>query len=267
MFACRTLLLALCLLTGPVLAHEFWLEPLSFRIEPGEELKAHIKIGQYFKGNTHAYLPGRFERFEWTLDGQTRPVDARLGTIPAVGQTVDEPGLAILSYESTYEYLTYDDPETFQNFLELDGLMWVAQRHEARGLPAQGFTEAYRRFAKAYVGVGAADGSDRRMGFPLEWVLLRNPYQLESGQDLTAQLLWQGKPFSGSLVRVFVRQDGDVDELRLTTSDTGQVAIPYRERADYLVSSVHMTEATAATAPNENAVWESYWASAVFRRP
>ncbi|GGX55212.1 DUF4198 domain-containing protein [Saccharospirillum salsuginis] len=263
----RSLLFVIGLSAFPALAHEFWLEPLTFQIEPDDPLKAHIKIGQYFKGNTYAYIPGRFERFELTLDGQTEPVDARLGTIPAVGQTAEHPGLALLTYESTYEYLTYDDPETFRNFLKLDGLAWVAQRHRERDLPASGFTEAYRRFAKAYIGVGNAEGEDKAVGFPFEWVLQHNPYALDAGQPLTARLLWQGQPFADSLVRVFVRQNGEVEEWRLETSASGQVSIPYRPNADYLVSSVHMIEATDATDPEQGAVWESLWASAVFHRP
>lgn len=264
----RYLAIALILSTGPALAHEFWLEPLDFQIPSGAPLKAHIKVGEYFKGNTYAYLPGRFERFELTLNGQTEPVNTRLGTIPAVGQTIERAGLAILTYESTYEYLTYDDAETFRNFLKLDGLTWVAERHRERGLPASGFTEAYRRFAKAYVGVGTPEGEDRAQGLPLEWVLEQNPYTLDSGQPLTARLLWNNQPLADSLVRVFVRQDGgEVEEWRLTTSDSGRVSIPYRQGADYLVSSVHMIEATDATDPQQEAVWESLWASAVFHRP
>jgi len=263
----QNLAIALTLLTGPALAHEFWLEPLDFEVSPGEPLKAHIKVGEYFKGNTYAYLPGRFKRFELTLNGQTAPVDTRLGTIPAVGQTIEHDGLAILTYESTYEYLTYDDPETFRNFQELDGLTWVAERHRERDLPTSGFTEAYRRFAKAYVGVGASKGEDHALGLPFEWILEQNPYALESGQPLTAQLLWNGAPMSDSLVRVFVRRNGKVDEWRLKTSESGRVSIPYRDNADYLVSSVHMIEASEATAPDQEAVWESLWASAVFHRP
>lgn len=258
----------LALLSLPGLAHEFWLEPLDYRLEPGEKLRAHIKVGQYFKGNTHSYLPQRFESFQLTLDDETKPVEARLGTTPAVGQTVARQGLAILTYASTIETLTYDEAETFQNFLRLDGLAWVRQAHQRRGLPAEGFTEAYRRFAKAYVGIGDARGEDRAFGFPIEWLLEDNPYRLAPDRELTARLLWHGKPHGDSLVRIFMRPSGgeQVEELRLHTDTEGRVRIPYRATTQYLVSSVHMIEPEKRVREKTGAVWQSLWASAVFYR-
>lgn len=260
-------LLILSLMASPVVAHEFWLEPLDFQIDSEAPIQANIKIGQYFKGSIYSYIPDRFERFELVANGTATPVQSRLGDRPAINQTLSTDGLVIAAYESTYDYLTYDDSETFRNFLQLDGLTWVAARHRERNLPPDGFTEAYRRFAKAYVGVDGSQGQDQPMGYPLEWMLLDNPYRLTAGRPLTAQLLWQGKPMANTLARVFVRQDGDVEEWRLTTSEVGQVTLPYRKDADYLVSSVHMIEATEATNPRKEAVWESLWASAVFHRP
>lgn len=264
-------LAALCLttlfcLTGT--AHEFWLEPLDYRLDAGERLRAHIKIGEYFKGNTYAYFPQRFESFSLTINSRTEPVKARMGTTPAVGQTLDQPGLAILTYQSNYEQLTYEDADTFRNFLELDGLEWVRQAHRERGLPPTGFTEAYRRFAKAYIAIGHGRGQDRRFGLPFEWVLEANPYERPAGADLHARLYYRGEPFAGSLVRVFIRSgDEQAEELRLRTDAEGRVALPYQAKTEYLVSSVHMIEASKVVADTTGAVWESLWASAVFYRP
>lgn len=251
---------------SPGHAHEFWLEPLSFKLEPDDPVKAHIKVGQYFKGNTYAYLPHRFESFRWIIDEKAEPVDARLGSIPAVSQVAEHSGLGILAYESTYEYLTYDDPDTFKNFLKLDGLTWVAAEHNRRNLPSSGFTEAYRRFAKAYVGVGEAEGNDRALGLPLEWVLNDNPYRLPASTPVTATLLWQGEPMTDTLARIFTRQGNTIEELRLETDDQGTIVIPYHPGTDYLISSVHMVLPGERVNPDKQPVWESLWASAVFRR-
>lgn len=255
------------LLSLPGFAHEFWLEPLDYRAEAGDKVRAHIKVGQYFKGNTYAYFPHRFDTFNLMIQSQSEPVNARLGSIPAVSQNVEKPGLAVLAYESNYEELTYNDAEVFQTFLELDGLEWIKQRHQERGLPAEGFTEVYRRFAKAYIGIGHGRGQDRTFGFPLEWVLNANPYQLAAGKPLPAQLLWQGDPFADSLVRVFIRSGNqEVEELRLRTDEEGRIQLPYHADTEYLVSSVHMVEPGEGIKEQTGAVWESLWASAVFYR-
>jgi hypothetical protein len=139
-------------------AHEFWLEPTQYQIDVNETIMADIKVGQDFKGNTYAFFPNRFIRFELHHNGRIRPVQSRLGARPAAVQAVDTSGLTTLTYESTYSELTYDDPAVFDNFLTLDGLDWVREIHNSRGLPDSGFTEVFRRFAKTYIGTGSAVG-------------------------------------------------------------------------------------------------------------
>ena len=34
-------------------AHEFWLEPLTYKVKQGANLQAHIKVGQGLDGDTY----------------------------------------------------------------------------------------------------------------------------------------------------------------------------------------------------------------------
>ena len=248
-------------------AHEFWLEPLQYRIDVNKTVQADIKVGENFKGDTYAFFPNRFVRFELHHNGRERPISARLGARPAAVQAVDSDGLTTLTYESTYTELTYDDPAVFDNFLTLDGLDWVREAHEDRGLPEHGFTEVFRRFAKTYIGTGNAQGEDRLLGYPLEWRLEDNPYTTTEQAPLTATLFLNDEPSAGVLARVFMKSGNEeAEELRLTTNESGQVSIPFRENTAYLVSSVHVQEPPADVAEETGAVWESLWASAVFYR-
>ncbi|WP_169579627.1 DUF4198 domain-containing protein [Saccharospirillum impatiens] len=254
-------------LNTPVSAHEFWLEPLRYRIDVNKTVQADIKVGQNFKGNTYAYFPNRFIRFELHHNGRERPISSRLGARPAASQAVDSDGLTTLTYESTYTELTYDDPAVFDNFLTLDGLDWVRQAHQNRGLPPSGFTEVFRRFAKSYVGTGNAEGQDRLIGYPLEWRLEDNPYTMDGQTPLTATLFLNETPSPGVLARVFMKTgSNDAEELRLITDENGQISVPHRANTAYLVSSVHMKEPPVDVAEQTGAVWESLWASAVFFR-
>ncbi len=248
-------------------AHEFWLEPLQYRIDVNKTVQADIKVGENFKGDTYAFFPNRFIRFELHHNGRQRPISSRLGARPAAAQAVDSHGLTTLTYESTYTELTYDDPAVFDNFLTLDGLDWVRQAHEDRDLPERGFTEVFRRFAKTYIGTGNAQGEDRLIGYPLEWRLEDNPYTTTGQAPLTATLFLNDAPSVGVLARVFMKSGKEeAVELRLMTDENGQISVPHRADTAYLISSVHMQEPPADVTEETGAVWESLWASAVYYR-
>ena len=116
----KWLALILILLADAVAAHEFWLEPLSYHINPGDRVKVHIKVGQHFSGNTQPYLPDKSEKFNLELSGRPVDVTPRIGDIPALNLPLEDRGLALLSYVSTDYILEYRDPGRFEAFLEYD---------------------------------------------------------------------------------------------------------------------------------------------------
>ena len=61
--ACLGLVLGLTL---PASAHEFWVEPKAFRLEPGAAIVADLKVGQNFRGDTYPYLKSQFISFRIT---------------------------------------------------------------------------------------------------------------------------------------------------------------------------------------------------------
>lgn len=260
-------------------AHEFWLQPLQFQPSSLEPIQAHLKVGQHFKGNTLAYMDVEFKAFNITSGGEggkgnTRPVSSRFGSVPAVNQLPWASGLTILSYESSVNTVVYDSAEKFQNFLVYEGLDWVKTAHLQRGLPASGFTEVYRRYAKSLLQVGGEKpeglAGDQVLGFVFEWVLLTNPYRpAEAGDSnmITAQLLWQGKPFAGATVHLFKNQQGQITEQSLVTDEQGKVAVSREEGSIILLNSVQMIEPSRAIVSETGAVWESLWGSITFEIP
>ncbi|MEZ5476853.1 MAG: DUF4198 domain-containing protein [Thiolinea sp.] len=198
--------LFLWLVHGPASAHEFWIEPLDFTLQTEDTLLAHLKVGQMLVGNQQVYLPDQFESFELIQHGAARPINSRLGDRPPVHESGLQDGLAILAYASTNRELRYSEAEKFQNFLDYEGLAWVKAVHQERELPPEGFKELYRRYGKSLVKIGAGQGQDQVLGFPIELVLLDNPYQPpadKTASDVPVQLLWQGKPFADAQISVF----------------------------------------------------------------
>lgn len=263
--ACQTLPAALFLLSAmtglDARAHEFWIEPIRFEIAAGDVLQAHVRVGQEMEGDAILYIPQRFEAFDVTAAGATRPVRSRIGDRPVVSEVARDEGLHVLSYVSTDSQLTYSDAEIFESFLEYEGIDWVKAAHEQRRLPAQGFKEAYQRFAKSLVKVGDGEGRDRALGLELELVVETNPYT-ERDSDIVVRLLWRGKPFPQAQVNVFRRFGGKVAMTPVATDQEGRIRIPRRSAPGvYLLNAVHMIE----PAPNvERIVWKSLWASTTF---
>ena len=247
-----------------VSAHEFWLEPLSFEVEEDSNIQAHIKVGQMMDGDTYAFYPNNFERFDITVGENTSSLKARFAQSPAVDQPTKESGLHILTYQSKPSKLRYEKREKFESFLKNEGIEWVLKEHERRGLPELDFTELYKRFAKSLVKVGDGAGQDRAMGLPIEWVVETNPYTTKYLEAVTAQLLYLGKPFAGSHVVVFTKLGDEVTRQTLTTDEDGRVNIPVGKGGVFLVNAVHMIDPVDQQTGVIKAAWMSLWASTTY---
>ncbi|MEO0636838.1 MAG: DUF4198 domain-containing protein [Pseudomonadota bacterium] len=253
-------------------AHEFWLWPESYEIDPGQAATATIRVGEHFKGNSYTYNPRDFERFDVLMAGEMSPVSGQLGDRPAMRVPDAEPGLLIGIHQSDLDRLTYSDFEKFKTFARLEGEDAAIDAHTMRGLPESGFEEVYRRFAKTYLSVGTGEGMDRPVGMAFELVALTNPYT-DKG-DMRFQLLRDGKPDANAQVAVWSRELGAAteagsptkgDRVLFRTDDMGEVAIPTVKGREYLASAVRILQpGPAELAARPDAVWYSLWASATW---
>jgi len=245
-------------------AHEFWLEPINFTIKVNENLRAHEKVGQDFKGNKYAYLESSYKLLELTMGEKTRATKSRLGDLPAVNEVVEEEGLAILSAVTTPSTVTYETWEKFSDFIKNKDLGWVINLHKKKGLPEKNFSESYRRYGKSLVKVGNGKGNDRALGLLFEWVIETNPYTTRDDENIKAQLLWKGKPHADAYVSVFNRIGGELFKSHLTTDKQGRIEIPQAKGGKFMINAVQMLEATEEMTKKIGAVWDSRWASITY---
>lgn len=245
-------------------AHEMWIQALSFSVKLGDKILANEMVGQNFKGNQYAYLDSSYKSLNISVGSRTSAVKSRLGDLPAIQEASLEGGLHIITAETIPSVLTYETPEKFAEFIKADGLEWVFAAHKKRGLAEKGFNEVYRRNSKALIKVGHGKGQDRAFGLPLEWVVETNPYTTQG--NITAMLLWQGKPAVHMPVKVFNKPKHDSSDAvllitRLRTDAEGRVEIPRGKGGLFLLNSVKMIEPDASTVRQTKAVWESIWGS------
>src|SRR5262249_46318751 len=188
----------------PALAHEFWIEPESGQISPGESIVADLKVGTMLNGESYPYLSNRFRAFTATVGGETSMIAGNDGDIPAMTMKVERSGLCVIALQTVAFRLTYDDWAKFQGYLALEGLDQFADLHRERGLPQSGFAERYTRYAKALVQVGpvAASEADVRIGMPFELVAEDNPYS-PGVELLRVSLIWRGVPVANHQISIF----------------------------------------------------------------
>jgi len=258
----RGLFILLCVVAPPMAAaaHEFWIDPVQFRLEASEEITANLRIGQEFKGDAYPFLPAR-SKGTWTVDADgMRPWRAQIGDMPAVNEAPGPSGLHVLSYYSTPSRLTYSEPGKFAKFLDESGLNWALEEHRQRGFEEVGFDEAFTRCAKALVQSGEGDGEDVIIGMPIELVANANPYELTlTDAVMPVMLLWQGEPLADAQITVFRLKD-ELDITEVQTGPDGGALIPLAGGGKFLLNAVHIIPWDEQ--PDD--VWHSYWASLTF---
>ncbi len=250
-------------------AHELWIEPRSFVVEPGAEIEADIRVGQNLKGPAYSYNPASVERFEVRQGAARDTVTGNPGDRPTLGQAARGEGLAVLVYQSRNLSVTYNREGEFEEFVEHMGADWVVEAHAERGLPTIGFKEAYSRYAKALVAVGDGEGADSETGLETEIVALENPFTDDMSDGLDVRVLYRGAPRADALVELFARgADGNVEVTPHRADSGGRVTLPVVPGRLHLANSVVLREPDGDAAEAvPGAAWESLWASLVFMIP
>lgn len=247
---------------APAIAHEFWLEPLQFQLDPGDRLVANTLVGQKLDGEILGYYPDSTVAFDLTHGDVVLPVTGEYEQVPAADVRLLGDGLHVLRFQSVSYQLTYDTLADFAKFVgewRLDGAL---EQHAAEGFANEDIREVYFRYAKALIDVGDGAGQDRAFGMPLEWVALNNPY--EGPETVELELRFLGEPRAGASVKVFRRApDGEVSVTNGRTGPDGRIRVP-AEPGFFLVNAVHLELASPRMEEILGASWQSLWASTTY---
>lgn len=241
-------------------AHDFWIEPSSFRPRAGETITVQLRVGEHFEGDAVGRNPERIERFILAGPVGEHAIPGVAGRTPAGEIGVDARGFHVIAYRSRPSRVELAGP-AFEAYLREEGLERISALRAEGGKSQEPGRELFSRCAKAIIAVGggAGDAYTKPLALPLELILEQSPAALEAGKTLPVRLLYQGKPLPGALVVLLGRKD---PSKRLTARSDGdgraRFVVP---GADVLlVKAVHMIPAPAGT----DADWESLWASLTF---
>jgi uncharacterized GH25 family protein len=255
--------LLLLALAGPASAHDFWIQPSSFRPEARARVAIDLRVGERFVGESVARNPERIDRFFVIAAGaEATPIAGIDAKAPAGYWTPSTDGLAWIGYRSRPSAVELP-AEKFESYLAEEGLERVVDLRRIRGERKAPGRERYSRCAKALVQVGSPNASSRareaKLGFPLELFPDQDPYALRAGDTFSVRLAYLDKPLEGALVGAMVASDPDA-EVRVRTDADGRARFTLARDGAYLVRVVHMVHAPA----DSEYEWESLWASLTF---
>jgi uncharacterized GH25 family protein len=251
------------LLAAPVFAHDFWIEPSTFRPAVGSTLGVGLVVGQRFRGDALPRNPAMIARFVLVTGAGETPIGGRAADEPAGSVRIDQSGLDLIAYRSLESPVSLEAAK-FEDYLKEEGLEAVTAARARSGDSQKPSRELFSRSAKSLVAAGGSGttGYDRVLGLTLELVPEKNPYDMKGGDELPVRLLYEGKPLSGALV-VALAYDDPEKKIAQRSDSNGRVTLRLPKEGVWLVKAVHM----APVAGNPNADWRSIWASLTFEIP
>lgn len=253
---------AACAVAAPLRAHDFWIEPSSFRPAVGSTVSARLLVGMNFRGDPVPRNPAMIERFVLVTDEGETPVVGRSGDDPAGLVRIGAPGVAVIGYRSRNAFLSQEAGK-FEEYLREEGLESILALRARRGESAKPSREFFSRCAKALLASGSGSaGYDRNLGLTLELLPEKNPYLLAAGGELPVRLLYEQKALAGALV-VALPWDSPDAKVSGRTDRKGRVRLRLPSRGRWLIKAVHIVPATDAA----QADWQSLWASLTFEIP
>ncbi|HEY6941471.1 DUF4198 domain-containing protein [Dokdonella sp.] len=224
---------ALALATGDVAAHDFWLQPRDFRVEPGSEWTITLQVGHGAARQRSPIPLQRIERFDAIApDGRTVGAHGSLhpGRDDAdASLRLDAPGTWMVVLETDSRAHSRLPALRFNDYLDSEGLTPALEwRRRTRRMDVDG-SEIYSRVAKTLVQVGPVasqehDPTTAPAGLDLEIVPERNPVAEPRAPTLPVHVLYHGTALAGARITLTLLED-DAEPVAMRTTDAAGRAV------------------------------------------
>lgn len=266
-------LVAVVLLALPLYAHDFWLVPLGFQVEPGATLTVLGQTSSAFPSTQSAVTLDRVASAAIIdAQGSTALTDIGVaGNSLRLRVTPTTAGGKVVAL-TIHPRSVRESSEAFQRYLVLEGAPEALERLKREGrVPTDSVTRRYAKYAKSLVmvGTGGTAAWTRAAGHPLEFVVVGET-PLTRGQHLMAKLLYRGQPVPNVAVHAgyvpFVPADqldglaGKEQKVELHTDAQGMLHLPLTAAGQWNLRTIQIVEAD----PGSGADWDTYWATLVF---
>ena len=262
--------LAAAMVTAPASAHEMFLKAQNSFQEPGSDQVVRLINGTFDKSE-NAITRARMADVSIIANGNV--------TKPRPSDWYDDENSSYLKYNSgdigtqvigvsTKARIITMSPDDFIAYLKHDGVLDTLATFEQENTLAE-VRERYSKHIRTLVQVGdeTSDSYATQLGYPVEIILDQNPYELRFGNDVSFQVLYDGKPAANQLVRAsyegFHGHDasgGHFNSYDMRTDENGRATFLLNNKALWYISLIHMQKID-----DPEADYESNWATVTFQ--
>ena len=260
-------------------SHDLFLKLDTYFLPPNSPVTVQLFNGS-FETSENVITRDRMLDVSLLGNGQRNRVDTtqwrEKDNATLLDLTTGAPGTYVLGVSTRARNIELT-AEKFNSYLEHDGVLDMLERRKTSGTLDQDATEQYAKHVKTIFQVGnrATNDPATPLGYPIEFILLDNPYGSHAGHDLRAQLLWQGEPLPNQLVFLGKgatdhghdhAHDGDPNHshqhgtTQLRTDANGMLTVNPSEAGIWYLRTIYMTESDAADLTHV-----SEWATLTFK--
>ncbi|MDQ0008873.1 hypothetical protein J2T07_001032 [Luteibacter jiangsuensis] len=213
--------------TGTVHAHDFWVQPQAFQVQPVQATPLTLQVGHGPYRQRSPIALQRIVRFQVTGPSD-RSVDLHgalhLGDVAGDGDVaLPRAGTYLLALETDNRAQSHLPSLRFNDYLTVEGLTPAWERRRREGRMDVDETEIYSRHAKAIMQSGPFDTAAQAsvtapLGLTLEIVPDINPYALPRPRTLPVRVFYQGHALPGATVK-FTDLDHDDAPVEVHVTD------------------------------------------------
>jgi hypothetical protein len=260
--------------TGLLTAHDFWIVPIGFGIDPDSQVEILGQTGTRFPTTVSAVVPERVADARLiSATGEERITDLSVsGKSLRLRHRPTDPGQRIVAV-ALVTRSARAATAGLKRYIALEGAPELAEHYERAGAFAatDSVTQLTTKYAKTVVevGRGGARAFSRPAGHALEFVPLSDPSSLRIGDSLAIRLQFRGQPLANAHLHAGAAPERALEDstavprekdLSLTTNQEGVALVPLGHSGMWNVRTLH-----AAPAASSRTDWEVAFATIVFR--
>lgn len=246
-----------------LLAHDSYLMPAKFVVEPGKPLLVSIHNGDSFPASEHPTDPRRIAKIQLS-DGSAVTDLQTTGRATHGFIKITRTGSHYL-HAALHPRPLEMPAAKFEAYLREEGLDHIIAARKQSGQTASAGREVYTKYAKAYLVCGAPDQAfSAVLGHTIEVVPEVDPVSLSKGGVLPVRVLFRGKPLPNAQVQnAWATAANGAHAIVGRTDADGRISVPIHAEGKWRLHVIHM-EASKDSAVGD---WQSFWASFTFEVP
>jgi len=242
-------------------AQNYFLLPDKFYLKKGDKLPMHIIATDDFSKQSEVAFQQDKIQSAFMYEGKKK-IDLAgtvTGADSVVSYPINEDGLMLISMitkpsanemsrSKFLRTLDVDDPDNMADKVKNSNQLF--------------FKERYTYYMKTLVQVGEPGGKafDKPLNEDYEIILKENPYKFNYGDDVSAEILFKGKPVSAAVVMLYIKTaGGNLFPQKLSSDNMGMIYFKLSREGVYILTTHH-----SAQIKDKDADFESWRASYIF---